>query len=367
MKVKNLGLFLLVSIILFGVISCKSTQPAVEPPPPQEDVLDPDLAPPSQSALDGLNAAILRTDNARKLVMDFDGPTYFPPEWGTAEGLYNQAQSQKKTNTVRDVRESQARYVSAAAAYEALAEKTIPRYADDMAAKGYAARDKAIVAGAVYWADDLLLECDNSALDTIALYEAKDYYKSRDAAFKTLDMYNALGEGVEALKLRVEIEEKDFVRYDPANIAAADDIAISALDDYDRQDFAAILTKAIDVRARYNQSLNKAKESYASDCAAAAAAERQRALDLKANVAVKQAYDAANDIFNQGAAASRARNFDNASSLYIQSRDLFIAVTADARERRRIAEEALREAEQKMVQSDETAQRAELIIEGGAR
>jgi uncharacterized protein YciI len=46
---------------------------------------------------------------------------------------------------------------------------------------------------------------------------------------------------------------------------------------------------------------------------------------------------------------------------------MFIIAAVSAQERRWIAEEALREAAQKMAESDELAQRAESVIQGGVR
>jgi len=369
MKFRQSGLFLLAAFILIGAIACKSTPPAEEPPPPVEEVIvqNPDMLAPDQASLNNLNSAVNRTEAARKLVQDFDGPTYFPADWGAAETLYGTAVNGRRTATVRDVRESLSRYNAAAAAYEALAEKTIPRYADVLEKEVMAAREGAIDAGAAYLAPEFLIGTDEYALSAWDMYEAKDYYKAREAGLLVRDAYDALAVGVEAYKIRLEIQDRDFVYYDQANIAAADDIALSALEDYENHEIASADSKAHDVRARYEQSLAKAKESYAADCAAAANAERQRALDIRANIASRQEFEAADAVFNQGVAASRSRSFDQASSLYIQSRTMFASVVAITQEKRRIAEEALRAAERKLIESDEEAQRVELIIEGGSR
>jgi hypothetical protein len=343
--------------------------------------------------------------------------------------LYEQAQSGNRTGTVGEVRDSIARYNAAADAYEAMMEKTMARYAQELEDEIIAARNEALVVGAEYTAPDYLLDIDNSVADALALYESKDYYNARDSGiilrdrYKLLalgveaykarenalaagaghlapdylleidtiamnaldlyeskdydnarnpgvqarDMYKILVVGVEAYKVRLEIEERDFFRYDPLYIADTDAIAFSAQADYDAGDIAAVASKADDVLARYTRSLNLAKESYASDWAVLAAVERQKALDFRADVAVRQEFNATNAIFNQGAVAFQVRDFDKSAGLYKESRDLFIAVTETAQERRRIAEEALREAERKMLESDEIAQMAELILEGSTR
>ena len=376
MKIKYLGLILLAVLILFGAVACKSTPPEPEPeppappPPPAPTVVipapDPNLAAADQASLSNLNAAIERTENLRNLVHDFNGPTYFPAEWNAAEALYSSAQAGRKV-TVGDVRATLPLYNAAASAYEALADKTLPRYAAILESEVVAVRDSAIAAGAGYLAQDYLWGTDEFAAGALAKYEAKEFYQARDDGLLVRDAYRALVTGVEAYKIRLEIEDRDFVKYDSANIDAADQIAFSALYDYESHNIASAAGKAGDARVRYNHSLIKAREAYSSDNAAAASAERQRALDLRANVAVRQAFENADGIYNQGLAAAQRSSFDQSASLFIQARTMFEAVTADTRERRRIAEQALRAAEQKMVESDEIAHRAELILEGGVR
>ena len=367
MKAKYLGFFLLATLVLLGAVACGST------PDAEESFMDTGTtgtaapAGPDQASLNNLNTAAARAEEARKLAEDFNGPDFYPAEWDSAEALYNQAQSARSTATPNDVQQSLARYNAAAAAYEALAEDSIARYAEVLEQEIIVARIIAIDSGAAYLAPDYLSGTDAFTVEALALYQAGDYYKARDSGLEARDAYNALGVGVQAYKIRLELEDRDFVYYDAVNIQEADAIALSALDDYEARDIASALSKANDVRARYARSLNLAKESFAADCAAIANAERQRALDLKANVAVKQEYDIANGVFIQGTNFSQRGEFDQAASLFIQSRAMFEAVSISAHEKRLIAEEALRAAESKMVESDEVAQRAELIIEGGAR
>jgi hypothetical protein len=364
MKNKYL-LYFLLGLLILAAVSCKSTQPAAEAPP-AEEMLDPNDGPPDQASLNELNAAVEKAANARKLVIDFNGPAYFPPDWEAAESLNSQAESGKSTANLRSTRESIARYNAAAGAYSALADKTIPRYAQDLENEVLAAREEAIAAGANYLAQEYLYDSDNKAVEAYAAYQSNDYYNARDTAFVAKNMYETLAIGVNAYKVRLEIEDRGFARYDPSAIEATDAMCFSAIPDYEAGDIAAVRGKAEDALSQYSQSLAKGKESYASDTGAAAAAERQRSLDLKANVAVRQDYDAANAVYNRAVTSFRGKNYDDAANLYNQSRALFEAATASAREKRRIAEDALREAELKMVESDGTARNAELILEGGA-
>jgi len=116
---------------------------------------------------------------------------------------------------------------------------------------------------------------------------------------------------------------------------------------------------------RYTQSINIAREAFALDSAVAAAAERQRALDNRANIAARQYYDDAHAVFSQGVSSFQERDFDQSAGFYVQSRTMFIRATDFALERRRLAEEALQQADRRLIESNELAHRLELIIEGG--
>ena len=434
MKIKFAGLFFLVLAVLFGVVSCGSAPtPGPEPepaaaPPPAVVVADPDAAPPDQASIGNLNAAVERAENNRKLVMDFNGPEYFPEDWGNAESLYNRAQTGRRTATVRDVRESLALFNSAADAFNALAEKTIPRFAQDLENEVVAARGRAVNEGIEGIAPEYLWQMDDTAVEALAQYEAKDYYAARDSGFMARDGYNAIVTGVqahnfrenalalgaldyaadqlhsvddrahegidkfeardmagaaetadfahnayrvmalglEAYGIRVDIENRDLYRFDRSGIDAADQIILSAVNDFDNNDFASAEEKFNDANARYNRSLLLAREGQAGEFGNLATAERARALEARANVAVRAEYEAANTLFIQGAQAIQRRDFEQAANLYVRSRDMFIAVTLEALQRRRLADEAIHEAERRIAESDATAHRAELVI-GGAQ
>jgi hypothetical protein len=368
----RIGRFLLGLLILAGALACKSAPPAEEPAPPVEEAPpaerpDPDKAPADQGSLDALNAAAGRAAGARQLTIDFNGPAAFPSDWQSAEALYTQAETGKDTSTARAVRESTSRYNDAAGAFEALAEKSIAQFAGDLGAGVAGAREAAVKAGAETSAAGYLRSADNKALEAAAQYEAKDYYTARDSAYLARDMYGVLKTGAEGYTVRQEIVDRNFVRYDPHNIGVADEIAVSALADYEAGDIGAAQDKADEALFRYNLALRTGKESFAADKGAAAADERQNALNLKANVAVRQDFEAASSIYNRAVNSYRGQNFDAAAALYEESRAMYEVVSLVAGEKRRTAEEALRNAEEKMTESDTAAKNAELILEGDSR
>ena len=370
MKSKNMMFVLLCMAILFLFIACKSAPPAPEPEPepapqltPPVGVVDPNQAPPDQALLLALDKAITRTDNARQLVMDFNGPAYFPPEWQSAETLFGQAERQKRSQTVLETRESIALYDKAAEAYEALAVKTVAKYREDKE------KELLIARNAVVRVDELvpeyLADADNTALAAEGKYQAKDYYGARDEAANALTMYGLLKAALDAYEVREEIADNDFEIYDPLNIEFADSLAEWIASDYTNRDFKAAAEKIKDVAHRYDQALKTAWESFAAEKGADAANMRQYALDLKANVAVRQEFNSAQTVFTNGNTAFRSQKYQDAAQYFSESIYMLDMIIKIAIEKRIAAEEALVKANQRMAESDEKARNAELILEGG--
>jgi hypothetical protein len=359
-------LFLFLSVmVFFAVISCKSTPkqtPEQPPVPPVETPVAPDG--PSQAALNDLNAAIARAEEARKRASDFESLIYFPSDWENAESEYTAAGQLPKT-TEDEVHEAAARYNALAGVYDDLFKRVIPLYAQDREDEITAARDEALLTGLKDSFPDYLTDADRTAVQALAQFEAEDYYTARDTAFLARDKYRALKTGGEAYNKRQEIVDRDFISYDPDNFNKADESGLAAMDSYTAENIEAAREQAEEAGLRYNLVLNTAWAAHVAERRLAAGTERQKALDLKANVAVKAEFDAASAIYNQAEASVQAENYTEAVSLYDQSEARFIAVGRTAEEKRREAEQAIREAEEKILESEENAKKAELILEGG--
>jgi len=108
-------------------------------------------------------------------------------------------------------------------------------------------------------------------------------------------------------------------------------------------------------------------EAYADSIAADAAAARQKALNYKANVAVKPDFDAADAIYNKARTAYNSQTYDESGRLFFDSTSMFNAAADAAIEKQQKAEEALKRADQKMADSDEAAKNAELLLQGGVQ
>ena len=366
MKRKYTMSVLLGLAILFLTVACKSAPPQPEAPVvPPTGIAEPNNAPPDQALLRALDEAITKAGNARKLVMDFNGPDYFPSDWQSAEALYKQAEQQKNTQTVLTTRESIALYNKAAEAFDPLAVKTVAKYREDKERELLNARYA--VTRVEELVPEYLEDADKTALAAEAKYQAKDYYGARDEAGNALTMYGLLKAALDAYEVRDEIAYNDFEVYDPVNIELADNLGISVADDYTNRNFSVAADKIDEVTLRYNLALKTAWESFAADKGADAFNARQEALDLKANVAVRQEFNSAQTVFTNANAAFSAQKHSESAKLFTESTAMFDAVIRVARQKRIAAEEALARANQRMTESDETAREAERILEGGTQ
>jgi hypothetical protein len=366
MKNRPTPAFLLLIPVLFFVFSCKSTPKETEPSPPVagEDKVEKPAAP-DQASIDALNRAIARVEDSRKKALDFDSPSYFPSDWEAAEAQYASLGSLPK-GTAGEIQQTTARYNATADIYDGLFGKTIPLFARDREDEITAARDAVIATGLSNTFPEYLLEVDRIVSDALARYEGGDYYAARDSAYLARDKYQTLKTGADAYITRREIVQRDFIAYDPDNFDKADAIGLAAVDSYSAGNIEQARNQAEEAELRYNLVLHTGWASYAADRGASAGAERQKALDLKANVAVREEFNAAADIYNRAAASLNAEKYEEAAVLYTQSEARFVVISQTAAEKRREAENAIKEAEQKMIESDETAKRAEIIIEGGS-
>ncbi|GHV43784.1 hypothetical protein AGMMS49546_26380 [Spirochaetia bacterium] len=377
MKNKYIILLILTLGTIFLMASCQSTapapaalvsspEPAASPAPVPEPVPPPAAQDvPDQAALNSLAAAKARAEEARKKAADFESPAYFPGEWDAAEAAYVSAGEQAQ-NTLTEVKQAEAQYNAAADSFEDVFSKTIPLYAQDREAEVIAARNEAISAGIDSLYPEHLRATDTIALDAVDKYEAGDYYAARDAAALSLGRYQALKAGMDSYNVRQEVLNRNFADYDPDNFDRADKTLATALDLFEAGNIEEALNEAEEAKLRYNLALKFGWAVYAEERALAAGKERQNALDLKANVAVRSEFDPAEKLYGQAGISLKAEKYEESADLYSQSEARFISLAKAAAEKRRAADAAIKVAEEKMVESEETARDAELILEGGA-
>jgi hypothetical protein len=231
----------------------------------------------------------------------------------------------------------------------------------------YAAGEEVVSLNGMILVPELVFQADAVLLGGAQKYEAKNFDDAKNAAAEANAMYSLLRSGLVAYRIREEIVGLGFDAHDPADIARADGVLLKATVDFSTQNLRAAREGVDEATLIYGIALGKSWEAYAADKSLTAAGDRQIALDLKANVALRQEFNAAQALYNQADAAFRAEMYPDAARLYIESMSMFEVISDAAREKRQIAEEALINANQRMSASDEAARNAERILEGGTR
>jgi len=199
---------------------------------------------------------------------------------------------------------------------------------------------------------DALLQADTVGLDAIAKWDAEDYSGAKLGAAKALTMFSALKTARDAYDLREKILERAEVMF-PDFLSQADDVGLDAIDKWIAEDYLG--------------AKDAANAAWITYLALGASTERQTAIDLKAHTAVRQEFNTAEAIFNRANAAYSGQKYEEAAPLYEECLLIFRKTSQLVLDRQRAAEDAIRRADQKAAESDETARNAELILQGGVR
>jgi hypothetical protein len=307
-----------------------------------------------------------KAEDARKRAIDFECPDYFPSDWEAAESQYTAAGNMPRSNA-GERQQSDAAYNAAADTYDELFRKTIPLYAQAREDEVMIARDELIATGFTYSFPDYLQNADEIALEALDQYEAGNYYGAKDTAAKALSEYETLMIGAKVFLARQEIIDRGFWEFDSDNFDKADDVILTAINQYEAGNKEAAVTNAQEALLRYNLVLSNGWTAYSAVRRNSAVSERELALSERANIAARDTFREAEVIYNQAEEVLSSENFQNAAILYTDAEALFMISRQETEEKRLRAAESIRLAEEKIEESNEAAVEAERIIEGGSR
>jgi len=414
MKRRIIPVFILFALLLYMNISCKSS-PAPDPAPPRtvpgpspipeisvpDDIaqpIPPEIIPPVQvpepqvsqepepqavqepelqvsqepqkpelqAALEILNEAMARAEEARKRAIDFEVPAYFPSDWDSIEEQFNTAGNMPRASE-SDIQAASDLFNSASDAYDDLFMKTIPLYAQAKEDEILSAREELINSGFTRFFPEYLLEADKKALEALDQFDSGDFYAARDTAAGALDEYQTLLLGARILSARQEIVNRGFTEYDQDNFNNAEKIAGAAAGEYEAGNKKEAVAKAEEALLLYDSVLANGWRSYAIDRRKYALLERESAIKEKANIASGVLFNEADTVFNQAERDFSSENFQDAAISFADSEARFVISRHDTEERRQRALETIRIAEEMIEESNETAIGADKVIEGVLR
>jgi hypothetical protein len=297
-------------------------------------------------------------EEARQRAIDFECPAYFPSDWENLE---------ERFVAIRGTTQTAAVYSALAAEYDEIFRKTIPIYAQAWEDIIITTRYELFDTGFSNCFPEYLNKADEMALIALAQFEAGDYYTARETASRTLFEFETLVLGARAFAARQELIDRDFVQFDVDNFARAEEVAQSAIMEYDVGSVDAAIVHAIEALLRYNMMLSNGWTVYAYSRKEIAARERELALAERTNISSRETFRLAEVFFIQAEEIFESQVYSEAALIYVEAEALFAISRKETEERRLRALEAIRMAEEKIEESGETAVEAERIIEGGSR
>jgi hypothetical protein len=327
----------------------------------------------SAQTADSLDSAVTRAEEARKIAGDFEGNAYFPGEWEAAEYLYASApnvyllDSRGPFSEAAESSFTKNTYDRAAAAFGRVSELAIPLYAQAREDEIMAIRGYLITLGARDSFPEYLRDADKAALLALTQYEAKDYYSARDSAATALRKYNVLETALNVWLLRQEIWERGFSGYEPDKFELGGEIISSAMTAYMGGNLAGAQEKTEEALSMYNLVLLTAWENYAELRSSLAEGERLAALDMKTNIAAREFFLIADSENTIALDLLEAKQYEDAAKLFINAEAMFVISSITTLERRRTANAAIGNANEKILESDRIARNAKVIKKGGPK
>lgn len=358
--------FLGIVMLVILAAACKSTPPETE----TESLVEPSetIAPSetvSQALLNSLGEARARAEAARQEAQNVNGPVYFPDDWSQADSRFTRTGSGLNTENVQAVQDAVASYNSLTTAFEDITRRSLPLYAEARQEEVLNARQAAIDAGAFEFSPGRFYIADEKGEEVSKRIDADDYRGAIGAAEIALNYYTALKLGADAYMMREAILDDNLAPYDQRTFDMAEESGMKAINAYDEGDIATVMVVVQEALNRYNQVWKTAWRGIASERRDSASVERRAALNVKANVAVKDEYEAADSLYNQAGTKFQSEEFEDAAELYTRSASIFTVVWETAEYKRQRADEAIRTAEQMVAESDQTARDAEVILGEG--
>ena len=196
-----------------------------------------------------------------------------------------------------------------------------------------------------------------------------DESKAEEAipAFEAARLYFELAwKRAVASDLKQGIDDKDYAKWDSGNYQLADN-KFQAEDGFwasesvtDRAEGADALDEAI---LRFNLVVQKGREMAVSTVKGRTDDAKQRSEEIKANVAVKDLYESAQELYNEGSSQLAAKEYEAAADAFDRSGSGFDTAYEAAAEKKAAADEAMKAADEATAESQRKAEEADPLLE----
>ncbi|MDR1072976.1 MAG: hypothetical protein LBL45_04790 [Treponema sp.] len=309
---------------------------------------------PDEAMQGALKDAQGKVETARKQSMDFGGITYAADEWNAAETLYTAAKDLPLV-TMQDYQTAIPQFDGIFNSYTDVFNKAAPQYIEVRKSLIASKRQEAVDAGVETYFAQYLATVDEQDRNSLALYANGDYYGYQAASFEVEKRYGLLQTEAVALSLKDEIIANKFDRFDPDALDAADESLTAAETAYAANDLDAARSAADDALAKYQQVLANGWKSYAGEQQPRAEAARTDALAIHADIALKDDFDVADAVYNQGAADYDAESYPAAADSFVKVQPMFAALAKTASDQQKNAATTLQAAQRVVAASQKKA------------
>jgi hypothetical protein len=368
---KPLGTIALLIAIIAVMASCASKPKAPEKPaePAEPASVQPAAVEPAKPAAsqEDLDKLLAEAKALKKQAFDLKLFEVLPDDYKAADGLLAEGQ---KAYDDKKMDEAKKGLESAVAAYKDLIARGVVEIAN---AKKKEAEDMKAVAekaGADSSQAERFGAGDESFKAADELLGASKAEESIPGFEKSRQCYELAWKRSVAAELRQAIEDKGYAQWDSGNFQIADNKfqAEEGLwasgTEADRDAGVEALNEAI---LRYNLVVQKGKEYEVASIKKNADAERQRAEEIKADVAAKAEFEAAMGAYNDGNEQLNGRFYDDAASAFERSGTGFSEAYQLAAEKRAKAEAAMKAAAEAAAESKRKAAEAEPLVNSSAQ
>jgi len=372
---KNYKALLLVLPITIALIlgSCASKPPEPEPEPlpvaepqaPPEPVAEPVQEAPavSQAELDSL---LEQAKELKKKSFDLKLFELLPEDYKAAEGSYALAFEAYNAAT-KDPKEgpaAKAKLEACIAAYEDLLARGIVQLAEAKRGQADAMKAASLKVGADAKAVERFDEADMAYVLGQARMNNGDSEGAIEAFERARLYYELAYKRSVASDLRDEISVQDYEAWDSGNYQLAENkyAAEEGLwaSGRDREAGVDMLDEAI---LRFNLVIQKGRQSVASGVKVKTDDSKQRAEEIKANVAVKDEYNAALELYKEGTERLSVGDYEEATAILGEANYGFEAAYESAADKRATALAAMAAAEAAAADSARKAEEADKIVE----
>jgi hypothetical protein len=354
------------------LISCASKPPAPTPEPPKPPVVTtpveptptPDVAPAiSQDELDKLLA---EAKELKKKAFDLKLFEVLPDDYKASDALYATG---VKAYDDKDAPAAKEGLDAAIASYQDLIARGIQEIAATKRSDAEAMKATALKSGAdsaqgerfgagdeSYNAGGALMD-ESKAEEAIPVFEAARLY------------YELAWKRTVATDLRTVIEDKDYAKWDSGNFQLADN-KYQAEEGFwasgNEADRASGVDALDETILRFNLVVQKGREMGVTTVKSKTDDAKQRSEEIKANVAVKDLYEAAQELYGEGASQLAAKDYEAAADAYDRAGMGYEEAYQAAAEKRALAEEAMKAADEATSESQRKAEEADPLLQANA-